>query len=109
MEFGEILKSLREEKQLSRDDLSKDLAISYSAISKYETNVRFPDKETLTKIADYFNVSVDYLLGRTSIRNFEESTIATHRTDGYDVDLPPEAQKQLKDYIELLYFKYGKK
>lgn len=68
MEFGDILKQLREENGLSREDLANALSITYSALSKYETNVRFPDKETLKNIAIYFKVSLDYLLGRTNIR-----------------------------------------
>ncbi|MBV4420302.1 helix-turn-helix domain-containing protein [Clostridium tyrobutyricum] len=68
MEFGDILKQLREENGLSREDLANALSITYSALSKYETNVRFPDKETLKNIATYFKVSLDYLLGRTNIR-----------------------------------------
>ncbi|MCI9975631.1 helix-turn-helix transcriptional regulator [Clostridioides difficile] len=49
---------------LSREELSNKINISYSALSKYETNNRFPDKVTLNKIADFFDVSTDYLLGR---------------------------------------------
>ncbi|WFD08750.1 helix-turn-helix domain-containing protein [Tepidibacter hydrothermalis] len=66
MDFGDRLKNLRENNNLSREDLSKSLNISYSAVAKYETNVRFPDKDTLNKIADYFDCSLDYLLGRTN-------------------------------------------
>ena len=68
MDFAERLKLLREEYNLSREDLANNLNISYSAISKYEQNVRFPDKNTLNKIADFFGVSTDYLLGRTDER-----------------------------------------
>lgn len=63
--FGTRLKELREEKNLTRDALAKKLNISYSAVSKYETNVRFPDKETLRQLADFFNITLDFLLGRT--------------------------------------------
>ena len=69
MDFGKRLIELREELNLTRDDLANRINITYSALAKYETNKRFPDKETLGKLADYFNVSVDYLLGRTDNPN----------------------------------------
>jgi transcriptional regulator with XRE-family HTH domain len=72
MDFGERLKALREEKNLTRKDLANKLIVSYSAVSKYETNVRFPDKETLINLADFFDVSIDYLLCRSDIRETAE-------------------------------------
>lgn len=69
MSFGNRLKLLREEKLLSREELSDKFNLSYSTISKYETDIRFPDQATLKMIADYFDVSTDYLLGRTTIKD----------------------------------------
>jgi len=69
MEFGDRLKILREDKNWSREYLAKKLKISYSAISKYETNVRFPDQEILKIISELFKVSTDYLLGNSDIKN----------------------------------------
>lgn len=68
MEFGERLQELRKQKKITRDELAKALKLSYSAIAKYETNVRKPDQDTLKKIADFFDVTVDYLLGRSNHR-----------------------------------------
>lgn len=68
MDFGERLQELRKEKGISREELARALQVSYSAIAKYETNVRKPDQETLKKIADFFDVTVDYLLGRSNHR-----------------------------------------
>ncbi|HHW42220.1 helix-turn-helix domain-containing protein [Desulfofundulus thermobenzoicus] len=62
--FKERLKELREGKQISRDELAKAIKLSYWAIAKYETGERTPDPETLQKLADFFDCSVDYLLGR---------------------------------------------
>ena len=59
------LKELRQKKHLTQLELSRVLQISASSIGMYEQGRREPDHETLTKIADFFNVSVDYLLGRT--------------------------------------------
>lgn len=57
------LKSLRESRKMTQQELSRALQISPSAIGMYETGRRSPDYETLKKIARLFNVSVDYLLG----------------------------------------------
>jgi transcriptional regulator with XRE-family HTH domain len=62
--FGDILRSSRESESLSIRELAKFLDISYSALGKYERNEREPDIETIKKIADFFSVSLDYLLGR---------------------------------------------
>lgn len=67
--FAERLKKLRSEKGVMQKDVADYLGISSSAYGFYEQSKRQPDNETLQKLADYFNVSVDYLLGRSDIRN----------------------------------------
>ena len=62
--FSEQLKRLRKEKRLSQRDLCKNLCVSSGAIAMWETEKRQPDIATLCKLADFFGVSVDYLLGR---------------------------------------------
>lgn len=57
---------LRKEKGLSQVALAKELGVDCSTIAKYETGDRLPDIVMLCKIADYFEVSTDYLLGRAS-------------------------------------------
>lgn len=64
------LKELRKEKNISQLKLALDLSMNQNTISRYETEERQADYETLIKIADYFNVSIDYLLGRTENRTF---------------------------------------
>ncbi len=59
------LKELRKERGISQVKLSMDLNLSQSTISRYETDVREADYKTLILIADYFDVSIDYLLERT--------------------------------------------
>jgi transcriptional regulator with XRE-family HTH domain len=62
--LAERLKSLREAKNLTQKDLAQVLGLnSKSTITNYEQNDREPDYETLIKIAKYFGVSTDYLLG----------------------------------------------
>ncbi len=63
------IKELREEKGLSQMELGLELEISHASIQQYEAGIHEPSFENLLKIADYFNVSTDFLLGRTPIRN----------------------------------------
>lgn len=74
MDFGERVKGLREEINLSRDELAKEFEISYSTLSKYETNGRFPDKNMLKRFSNYFDVSIDYLLGQTDVRKIHTNS-----------------------------------
>ena len=69
--LGTRIKLLREELGLKQEDLAKKLSVSPSAIGMYERNLREPNNELILKIANFFNVSVDYLLGKSDIRNPE--------------------------------------
>lgn len=62
------LKQLRKEKKLSQLRLAIDLDMNQNTISRYENMEREADYATLIRIADYFNVSLDYLLGRSEDR-----------------------------------------
>lgn len=59
------LKDIRKEQGLLQKDLAAHLGITQQAYANYESGKREPDYDTLAKLADIFNVSVDYLLGRT--------------------------------------------
>lgn len=63
MDFGSILKELRNSRQLTQLQLSQILETSKSNISKYEAGSVEPSMGTLVKISEYFNVSIDSLLG----------------------------------------------
>ena len=60
------LKELRKKKGISQLRLATDLNTTQNTISRYETGEREPGIDELIKIADYFNVSIDYLLNRTN-------------------------------------------
>ena len=64
--FGELLAELRKDKKLSQKELADIFHLAASTISSYEMGVHSPHVDQLAKFADYFNVSTDYLLGRTS-------------------------------------------
>ena len=61
---GEKLKELRLEKGLSQNDLAELLKITRVAYGRYENNIRDVSLETLCKLADFYKVTTDYLLGR---------------------------------------------
>lgn len=63
--FGERLKQLRVDKSLTQKDMAEYLNIATNAYQNYEYNKREMNIKTLTILADYFDVSVDYLIGRT--------------------------------------------
>ncbi len=65
MNFNERLSALRKKNKHSRDDLASKLGVSYSTIAKYESGSRQPDFKTLEKISWIYDVTIDYLLGRS--------------------------------------------
>ena len=65
--FCEILSELRKDRHLTQRQMAEVLHVSMGTISNYETGRYAPSYDTLIKLADYFDVTTDYLLGRTSI------------------------------------------
>lgn len=107
MSFGERLKKAREEKKMDREQLGLRLGMSYSTIAKYETNNRFPDQDTLVKLAEILDVSTDHLLGNKSTRELPE-TVAPYLPEGFD-ELTPEAKEEILNFIDYIMVKYAKK
>lgn len=68
MEFGEFLAELRKEKGILQKEVASYLNMTVATISNYEKGVHSPDLNTLIKLADFFNVSTDYLLQRTKYK-----------------------------------------
>lgn len=67
--FGRIITMLRKEKGISQCQAAKDLGVSQALMSHYENGIRECSLEFVVKIADYYSVSCDYLLGRSTSRN----------------------------------------
>ena len=63
------LKEIRKKRKISQLKLALDLNMNQNSVSRYENKEREADYETLVKFADYFSVSLDYLLGRTDKEN----------------------------------------
>lgn len=70
--IGKRLSNLRKEKELTQEEFSALINISRSTYAQYEINRREPDYEILKRIADFYGVTTDYLLGRTNKRNFTQ-------------------------------------
>ena len=81
LNIGNRLKQLRNEYGILQKDLAEQLNLSQQTISLYESNKRQPDYDTLRTIAEFFNVSTDYILGITNIR--EPINIITDTSDEY--------------------------
>ena len=71
------LKTLRKQHNLSQQKLADILHVSQQSIYKYENNITSPDIETLIRMADYFNTSVDYLVEHTDIPHKIEPVVET--------------------------------
>lgn len=102
--IGKRIKILREELGLKQDELAKKLSVSPSAIGMYERNLREPNNELTLKFADFFKVSIDYLLGKTDVRNsgeqindvLNEAMIGMSKKD-YE-KLTETQKKQIRDF-----------
>lgn len=92
--FGDLLMKLRKSKNLTQSDIAKILGVARTTYSSYEQNRRMPDAEIQIKIADYFDVSLDYLHGRS--KNNIADTIAAH----IDSNASEEDIKEILAYIE---------
>ncbi len=66
------IKDLREDADMRQIDLANAVGIDQRTISNYETGKTYPDSFALIKLADYFQVSIDYLVGRTDYNAFSD-------------------------------------
>lgn len=112
--FGDRLRNLRLEKNMTQEEVASYFGLHKTRISQYELNKRQADDDMKKKLAEFFNVSLDYLLGKTDIRESaddilrgKEPTIALHSYYEYD-ELPDEAKKEIKNFIEYIKIKYKK-
>lgn len=89
MDIASKLKDARNLKGATQTQVSRETGINNKTLSGYERGVSEPDLSTLSLLADYFNVTTDYLLGRI---------VETDRVE----ELSPESRKELEKYKELL-------
>jgi len=105
METGSIITDLRKQKNWSQTDLADKSGISRVMIGKYERNEASPSIEAAGKMAEAFEVSLDYLAGKTSIE-LNESTLSRIREV---TQLPPEEQSQIFKVMDALVRDYKAK
>ena len=98
--LGKRLKQLREDKKMTQHQLAKVINVATSTIGQYETEKRIPGIEIQILLADYFNVSLDYLNGRTNIK-IPFDTEAANWKDGYE-SLTDEERKMIDEYMEFI-------
>lgn len=106
-----ILKSnkirfLRVQRNMTQADLGTIIGLGPGAIGNYERGEADPSIEHLTKLADFFEVSIDFLIGRTDIKDRPETIVrGTSRgitlMDGFN-SLPEEAQKKVEEIFEMV-------
>lgn len=105
MSFADKLKSLRKEYHMTQEQIAKQLNLNRSTISGYETKDREPSYQTLAEIANFFHVSVDYLLDEDVIIIDNSHAFSSGLEDellkGYR-KLSIESQKKLLEYLKLL-------
>ncbi len=115
MQFNEILKELREEKNLTQKQVADNCKVSPTCICQLETGMRSPTGTTLNALADFFECSVDYLLGRAD--DFGNVTVKKDSSPGLTPEeelllanfrsLPRPERAQASEYIHFLAERKG--
>ena len=98
MSFAERLQELREDKGISRKDLAASLNITVSALGMYEQGRREPNIDMLIKMADYFDVSIDFLVGR-SFKNENNELLVEALHLKNEIDKLPQGYKNIIDFM----------
>ena len=112
MTFGSRIKELRTERGLTQREFADALSLGESTVSFYESDKREPDYETLNKIADFFAVSIDYLMGRTDQREFiyvpSTAHLAAFHSPSGKNEYFTHLDKDELDFINFWRIKHGK-
>ena len=109
----DIIKNLRKEKGLTQIQLAEQLNLDQTAISKWERGKSLPDIQTLILLSNFFDVSTDYLLGKSSfyypdtIKDLQIKNSAELTTDGKKLldifnSLDPSYRAQILEYAEYI-------
>lgn len=117
MTLAQRMKQLRKEKKITQEQLAEKIGMERSSVGKYETGT-IPSPEILSAMSDYFDVSIDYLLGKSEIRKPEKaSKEGQSKPDENDVrvalfggdgEVTDEMWEKLKDYANYLKSTYKK-
>jgi len=85
MNMGERLRELRLRRKISQEEVARHIGITRSAYSHYEINNRQPVYETLIKLAAFFDVSLDYIIGGMSPQTRADSPLPAHSLDAKEI------------------------
>lgn len=106
--FKNILKELREDENLTQDELGKILKVTRQTISNYEKGKRMPDYEMMEEIADYFNIDLAYLSGKQKKKNrFSEKNLSNKSKNTVPLlgtiaaGIPILAEENIEEYFEI--------
>ena len=105
MSLGSRIRGLRTRMGLNKSELAKVLDISHVQVIRYERDESIPPAKKLGHIADYFGVTIDYLLENKRKRKTKRLEISKKQLSKL-MDLPDEARQKVIDYINLLHSKY---
>lgn len=105
MSIGSRIKGLRVRMGLNKSDLANVLGISHVQIIRYERDESIPPAAKLRKIAEYFGVTIDYLLEDKRKKSTVKVNISEQELNRL-MQLPDEAKKKVVEYIDLLHSKY---
>lgn len=83
--FGEQLKQLRKSKNMTQKELGSKIGLSKAVVSKYENGMGYPSFDVLIRIAQYFAVTTDYLLGITDKKYLDVSQLSDSQTESIRV------------------------
>ncbi|MEN3134785.1 helix-turn-helix domain-containing protein [Bacillus albus] len=101
--FGTRLHTLRKERKLRQEDMAKQLGIARTTYAMYEQGNREPDYNTLIKLATFFEVSIDYLLGTTEIRQITDVPDPELHQWFEDIkNATPQKREELKKFWEFI-------
>lgn len=103
--IGKRLKHLREEMGLRQIDIAEMLGVSRTTYTQYETEKSEPDLATVAKLAEIYNTSVDFILGKTDIRTPIETIAAHHEGD----DWTEEELEDIEKFKEFVRMRRGQK
>ncbi|MGO5051843.1 helix-turn-helix domain-containing protein [Lachnospiraceae bacterium LCP25S3_G4] len=112
MSFSEKLKILRDSKDITQKELANYLEVSRATVAGYETRNRQPDFDKLIRLAQYFQVSVDYLVGKDDLQSTDWQTAQKKLEKDIDQkiallysSLSLTSKQSALEYIELLRLK----
>ncbi len=102
--IGTRLRELRNQRGLLQKEIAAHLGISQQGVARWEKGQTEPDLETVKKLAEYFNCTTDYLLGKSIVRNPIDTIAARHDGD----EFTEEELEDIEKFKEFVKMKRGK-